>query len=118
LEEFHGMFEVTSGTNDADGATMKEIAFSKFRANVFAVLRAVEQTREAILITRSGKPLAEIRSVPISAAQRERLHAEPGGRDLKLINRDAEALDGLEHQAAKPSRPARRAKKKKSRKRP
>ncbi len=48
---------------------MKEIPFSKFRANVFAVLRSVERTGEAILITRSGKALAEIRPVPISASQ-------------------------------------------------
>jgi len=76
---------VLPGENDADEATLKEIPFSKFNASVFGILRSVEQTREAILITRSDKALAEIRSVPISAAPRERLRAD-------------DALHGLEHQ--------------------
>jgi prevent-host-death family protein len=102
---------------------MKEMSFAEFRAKLFAVLRSVERTREAILITRAGKPLAEIHSVPITAPQQERLRAEGDARDLQLINRYADVLnkdelDGLEHQTAKPSRStARLVRKNKGRKR-
>jgi hypothetical protein len=97
---------------------MKEIPFAEFIVNVFAVLRSVEQTREAILLPPSGKPLAEIRSVPTSAAERERLRAERDARDLKLTNRYADALNEDALDSLEPSRrPARRARKKKGRKR-
>ena len=62
--------------------------------------------------------------IPIQAAERERLPAEHDARGLELIDRyadtlNADAIDGLHHQADGPSpRPARRARKKKGRKRP
>ena len=39
---------------------MEEIPISKFRATCLAVLRRVRKTGKPILVTRFGKPLAEI----------------------------------------------------------
>lgn len=94
-----------SAEDDADEPSMKEIQFTEFRTNLFALLRSVEQNREPILVTRFGKPLAEIHPIPIRAADRERLRAERAARDVKLINRYADelnkdAVDGLEYNAA------------------
>lgn len=40
---------------------MKEIAVSKFKATCLAVLEDVRKTRTPIVITRFGKPIAEVR---------------------------------------------------------
>jgi antitoxin (DNA-binding transcriptional repressor) of toxin-antitoxin stability system len=39
---------------------MEEIAVSKFKATCLAVLQRVHKTRKPILITRFGKPIAEV----------------------------------------------------------
>lgn len=39
---------------------MEQIQISKFKATCFAVLERVARTREPILITRRGKPIARI----------------------------------------------------------
>ncbi len=39
---------------------MEEIAISKFKATCLAVLDRVRRTRQPILVTRFGKPIAEI----------------------------------------------------------
>lgn len=39
---------------------MKEIPISKFKATCLAVLERVRKTREPILVTRFGQPIAEI----------------------------------------------------------
>jgi prevent-host-death family protein len=47
---------------------MEEIAVSKFKATCLSVLERVRKTRKPILITRFGKPVAEV--VPPSAPDR------------------------------------------------
>lgn len=47
---------------------MEEIPISKFRATCLAVLRRVQMTERPVLVTRFGKPLAEI--VPAHVCQR------------------------------------------------
>lgn len=39
---------------------MKEIAISKFKATCLAVLEEVRRTREPVLVTRRGKPVAQV----------------------------------------------------------
>jgi hypothetical protein len=39
---------------------MEEIAISKFKATCLAVLEQVRKTRAPVLVTRFGKPIAEI----------------------------------------------------------
>jgi prevent-host-death family protein len=39
---------------------MEEIAVSKFKATCLSVLQRVQKTRKPILITRFGKPIAEV----------------------------------------------------------
>jgi prevent-host-death family protein len=39
---------------------MEEIAVSKFKATCLSVLQRVNKTRKPILITRFGKPIAEV----------------------------------------------------------
>ena len=49
---------------------MEEIAVSKFKATCLAVLKQVNRTGERVLVTRFGKPVAEI--VPPSPAVQPR----------------------------------------------
>jgi prevent-host-death family protein len=44
---------------------MKEIPISKFKATCLAVLEQVRKTKKPVLVTRFGKPIAEV--VPPSA---------------------------------------------------
>ena len=46
---------------------MEEIAISKFKATCLAVLDRVSKTRRPVLVTRFGKPVAEV--VPARASQ-------------------------------------------------
>jgi prevent-host-death family protein len=39
---------------------MEEIAVSKFKATCLSVLQRVQKTRKPVLITRFGKPIAEV----------------------------------------------------------
>ncbi len=45
---------------------MEELSVSRFKATCLAVLEKVRTTREPILVTKRGKPIAEV--VPVSAA--------------------------------------------------
>jgi prevent-host-death family protein len=45
---------------------MKEVAISEFKAKCLALLQQVQKTKQAIRVTRLGKPVAEI--VPPSPA--------------------------------------------------
>ena len=47
---------------------MEEIAISKFKATCLAVLERVRRTRRPVLVTRFGKPIAEV--VPPSVPTR------------------------------------------------
>ena len=47
---------------------MEEMAISKFKATCLAVLEKVRKTRKPVLVTRFGKPVAEV--VPPSVASR------------------------------------------------
>ena len=47
---------------------MEQIAISEFKATCLAVLERVRKTRRPILVTRFGKPVAEV--VPPSAPER------------------------------------------------
>lgn len=49
---------------------MEEIAVSRFKATCLAVLKQVNRTGEPVLVTRFGKPVAEI--VPPSPAAQPR----------------------------------------------
>jgi prevent-host-death family protein len=49
-------------------ASMEEMAISKFKATCLAVLERVRRTRQPVLITRFGSPVAEV--VPPSAPPR------------------------------------------------
>lgn len=49
---------------------MEQVAISKFKATCLAVLKRVNRTGEPVLVTRFGKPMAEI--VPPSPAVQPR----------------------------------------------
>ena len=51
---------------------MEEIAVSKFKATCLAVLKQVNRTGEPVLVTRFGKPVAEV-VPPSSVAQPRRM---------------------------------------------
>lgn len=48
---------------------MKKITASKFKANCLAFLNEVQTKHESIVITKRGKPIAEL--VPVKTATRE-----------------------------------------------
>jgi prevent-host-death family protein len=48
---------------------MQEIAISKFKATCLSVLEDVRRTRKPVLVTRFGKPVAEV--VPPRAAKKK-----------------------------------------------
>jgi len=48
---------------------MEEIAVSKFKATCLSVLQRVHKTRKPILITRFGKPIAEVVPPPLPPRQ-------------------------------------------------
>ena len=50
---------------------MQEIAISKFKATCLAVMEQVRITRKPVLVTRFGKPVAEIVPPPPPAAPRD-----------------------------------------------
>ncbi len=43
---------------------MKEITISKFKAKCLSLLDEVSKTKKPLLVTRHGKPIAEIRPAP------------------------------------------------------
>lgn len=48
---------------------MKEVAISEFKAKCLALLEEVQSTKQSLLVTKLGKPLAEV--IPPSPSQRE-----------------------------------------------
>lgn len=55
---------VDYGQSSWHDAVMEQISISKFKVNCLAVLERVRQTREPILVTRHGVPVAEIKPPP------------------------------------------------------
>ena len=58
---------------------MEEIAISKFKATCLAVLERVRRTNQSILVTRFGKPIAEITPPSPASAPRRRVGIRQGG---------------------------------------
>ena len=48
---------------------MKEVAISEFKAKCLAMLEEVQKTKESLLVTKFGKPLAEV--IPPSPSRKE-----------------------------------------------
>jgi prevent-host-death family protein len=65
---------------------METIAISKFKATCLAVLDRVQKTGEAVLVTRFGKPVAEV--TPVRAAK-------VGRRELGQMAGTAEILGDI-----------------------
>lgn len=49
---------------------MQEILISEFKAKCIAILKRVQMTREPVLVTRRGKPVARIEPIPEEAMTR------------------------------------------------
>jgi prevent-host-death family protein len=45
---------------------MEQIAISKFKANCLAVLEQVRKTRQPVLVTRFGRPVAQVAPPPVA----------------------------------------------------
>lgn len=45
---------------------MEQIAVSKFKATCLAVLEQVRKTRQPVLVTRFGRPLAQVAPPPVA----------------------------------------------------
>jgi prevent-host-death family protein len=69
---------------------MREIGISEFKANCLAVLNEVNKTKKPILITRHGKPVAEV--VPPS----------PGRTVRKFLGATADSFDILDNDIVGP----------------
>jgi prevent-host-death family protein len=60
---------------------MDEVAISEFKAKCLALLDRVQKTKEPILVTRFGKPIAEV--VPVSpTSNREWLGSMAGTAEI------------------------------------
>jgi prevent-host-death family protein len=46
---------------------MKQIAISEFKAKCLALLEQVQKTKKPILVTRFGKPMAQVSPAPAAA---------------------------------------------------
>ena len=57
---------------------MEEIAISKFKATCLAVLERVRKTGQPVLVTRFGKPVAEITPARLESPKKRRLGALEG----------------------------------------
>jgi prevent-host-death family protein len=62
---------------------MEEIAISKFKATCLEVLERVRRTRKPILVTRFGKPVAEVAPPSISGSKGKRSGAMVGTLRIK-----------------------------------
>lgn len=71
---------------------MEEIAVSKFKATCLAVLKQVNRTGEPVLVTRFGKPVAEILP-PSPAVQQRRVLGRMRGTGRILGDIVAPAVD-------------------------
>ena len=59
---------------------MKTIAITQFKAHALKILDQVSRTKESVVVTKRGKPLAEV--VPIRKADKD---AEPGKLSDTLV---------------------------------
>jgi prevent-host-death family protein len=50
---------------------MKEVAISEFKAKCLAILEQVHKTKKPILVTRFGKPVAEVVPPSVATAPRD-----------------------------------------------
>ncbi len=62
---------------------MEEIAISKFKATCLAVLERVQRTRKPILVTRFGRPVAEVSPPTVEPAKGRRLGSMAGSARIK-----------------------------------
>ena len=62
---------------------MEEIAISKFKATCLEVLERVRRTRKPILVTRFGKPVAEVTPPSIPSRKGSRLGTMVGTGRIK-----------------------------------
>ncbi len=62
---------------------MQEIAISKFKATCLSVLEEVRKTRKAVLVTRFGKPVAEVVPPPVPARPKDWLGAMAGSARIE-----------------------------------
>ena len=74
-------------------SSMEEIQISKFKATCLAVLHRVRKTRKPVLVTRFGKPIAQVVPPPPS----------PGGDWLGAMKDHGEILGDLVAPVADPS---------------
>lgn len=62
---------------------MDQIAISKFKATCLGVLERVRRTRQPVLVTRFGKPVAQVVPAPLPRPGKRRLGSMAGsGRIL------------------------------------
>jgi prevent-host-death family protein len=75
---------------------MQTIAIGKFKATCLAVLERVRRTREPVLVTRRGVPVAEIKPPPQPASNW--MGSMQGTVEIvgDIVNEPAEAEDGWE----------------------
>ncbi|MXY35017.1 MAG: type II toxin-antitoxin system Phd/YefM family antitoxin [Boseongicola sp. SB0664_bin_43] len=59
---------MTMGSDHGTNSSMEEIQISKFKATCLAVLDRVGRMRKPVLVTRFGKPVAQILPPPQSPA--------------------------------------------------
>ena len=62
---------------------MEEIAISKFKATCLEVLERVRKTRKPILVTRFGRPVAEVAPPPLSTQKGDWLGSMAGTAKIK-----------------------------------
>ena len=62
---------------------MEEIAISKFKATCLEVLERVRRTRKAILVTRFGEPIAEVKPPSITRRNGDWLGSMAGTASIK-----------------------------------
>ena len=62
---------------------MEEMAISKFKAKCLAVLEGVRRTRKPVLVTRFGKPVAEIVPPPPPPRPKRRLGCMKGTAQIR-----------------------------------
>ena len=62
---------------------MEQIAVSKFKATCLAVLENVRKTRQPILVTKFGKPIAEIMPPPAEATPKSWLGSMTGTAEIR-----------------------------------
>jgi prevent-host-death family protein len=62
---------------------MEKIAISKFKATCLEILERVRRTRKPIMVTRFGKPVAEVTPPTLIAKKKSRLGAMAGTVRIK-----------------------------------